>query len=138
MRRSNKKVKSPRRSSHKRRSKRSSNKHRSARKVRSSHKRRSTGVSGTERSSWTRQAGPPYDEERLRPARSGRRKNMKGGDLNLFKSLITNPLSKSSNLISNLKDHNVLVDRFDKMNSELTKLTKRVEQLEIALAKLKK
>ena len=117
MRRSNKKVKS----SHKRRSKRSSNKHRSARKVRSSHKRRSAHKT---RSSHKR--------------RSSRRKNMKGGDLDLFKSLITNPLSKSSNLISNLKDHNVLVDRFDKMNSELTKLTKRVEQLEIALAKLKK
>ena len=112
---------SHRRSTHKKKSsKHPSNKRRSARRVKSakhpSNKRRSARRSNKRRSA----------------------RKQKGGDLDLFKSLVTNPLSKSSNLISNLKDHNVLVDRFDDMKNQISKLTKRVEQLESALSKLQK
>lgn len=63
-------------------------------------------------------------------------KFQKGGESSLLKSFLLDPVSKSSNLISNLKDHNVLVDRFSEMKNEMTKINKRLDQLETAFKKL--
>lgn len=64
------------------------------------------------------------------------KKSQKGGEGSLLKSFLLDPVNKSSNLLSNLKDHNVLVDRFGDMKNEISKINKRLDQLESAFKKL--
>lgn len=73
---------------------------------------------------------------RKRHSKRRPKKSQKGGEGSLLKSFLLDPVNKSSNLLSNLKDHNVLVDRFGDMKNEISKINKRLDQLESAFKKL--